>query len=97
MDLIKVKEQISKNRELLRNDYKVKNIGVFGSFAKSSNTEQSDIDLLVELSEPIGMFRFIELEEYLTKILNRKVDLVTKKGLKNQIKEDILKDTVYVQ
>jgi predicted nucleotidyltransferase len=61
-----------------------------------STTESSDIDLLVTFSKPIGMFAFIETEEYLSKLLGKKVDLVTKKALKTSIKEDILQQLIYV-
>ena len=56
----------------------------------------SDIDILVELERPIDFFLFIELEEFLSKILQSKVDLVIKKALKPQIKEFILKEVEYV-
>ena len=60
-----------------------------------SNTEDSDIDILVELEKPIG-WKFFTLEIYLEKIFDRKIDLVTKNALKEQIKDDILKQVNYV-
>lgn len=74
----------------------MRSIGIFGSYARGDNKETSDIDLLVEFSAPIGMFKFIEMEEFLSKALGKKVDLVTKKALKPIIKDEILKETVYV-
>lgn len=95
IDLIKVKKIINNQRGLLKS-YGVKNIGIFGSVANLTNKQTSDIDILVEFSEPIGFFKFIELEEALGKILGKKVDLVTKKALKSAIKEEILQETIYV-
>jgi len=78
----------------LYNNYSVKEIGLFGSFSDETNSEESDIDLLVELERPIG-WKFFSLELYLEKIFNRKIDLVTKNSLKDQIKENILKQINY--
>ena len=85
-------------RELpkLKEKYTVKKMGVFGSFAKNSNKEGSDIDVLVEFSKPIGIFDFINLEMELEKLLGLKVDLATPKALKPFMKKDVLKETVYV-
>lgn len=95
-DLDQIKKLIAQHLNLLKDKYSVKNLGVFGSVARGESTESSDIDLLVEFSQPIGLFKFVELEDYLGEILGKKVDLVTKKALKNAIKNDILKDVVYV-
>ncbi len=89
---------LSKLRELkptLYNDYAVKKIGLFGSYSDNTFTENSDIDILVELEKPIG-WKFFTLELYLEKIFNRKIDLVTKNSLKKQIKEIILEQVDYV-
>ena len=89
---------LAKLRELkpaLNKDYAVKEIGLFGSFSEESNNENSDIDLLVELERPIG-WKFFSLELYLEKIFDRKIDLVTKNALKNQIKDNVLKQVNYV-
>ena len=88
---------LSKLRELkpvLHQEYAVKEIGLFGSFANDSFHEDSDIDLLVEMERPIG-WKFFSLELYLEKVFSRKVDLVTKSALKDQIKDGILKQVRY--
>ncbi len=81
---------------LLREKYQVKSLGVFGSFARGENTKESDIDILVEFDSPVGFFHFIRLENYLSEILGRKVDLISQKALKPAIKESILKEAIYV-
>lgn len=75
-------------------NYNIKKIGVFGSFARGEAKEGSDIDLLVEFSEPVSLFTFVELKENLENILGCKVDLITEKALKPRIKERILKEVV---
>jgi hypothetical protein len=88
--------KINAENAFIKEKYHVKNIGVFGSVARGEETEKSDVDILVEFEKPIGFFEFIRLENYLSKILGRKVDLVTKKSVKPSIKEEIFKETVYV-
>jgi predicted nucleotidyltransferase len=73
----------------------VKEIGIFGSVARSEQTAASDVDVLVEFSEPVGFFAFLDLEDFLTRIFGKKVDLVTKRALKLAVKDQILKDAVY--
>ena len=84
--LLKLKEL----KPTLYKDFCVKEIGLFGSFSDDSFTEESDIDLIVELKRPIG-WKYFSLELYLEKVFNRKIDLVTKNALKDQLKESILK------
>ncbi len=89
---------LTRLRELkpaLYKDFAVTEIGLFGSFSDNTNTEESDIDILVELEKPIG-WKFFTLELYLEKTFNRKIDLVTKNALKAQIRDSILKQVYYV-
>ena len=87
---------IQNNISFLRSTYNVDTIGVFGSVSRGEDRESSDVDILVEFSKPLGMFKFIELEEYLSKLIGKKVDLVTKKALKPAIREGILQEVFYV-
>jgi len=80
----------------LRKNFNVKSIGLFGSYARSEQKIGSDVDILVEFSKPIGFFKFIELEAYLSKKLGVKVDLVTPDALKPAIKPQIMQEVVYV-
>lgn len=81
----------------LMNEYGVKEMGVFGSVVRGEQKDESDIDVLVEFSKPITLFKYSELQRYLEEKLGKKVDLVSKKGLKAAIKEDILDETVYIK
>jgi predicted nucleotidyltransferase len=92
-----IKTSLEKLKPILKKQYQVETIGVFGSFARGDQTPKSDIDILVEFSEPntIDLFDFIRLEEFLSQKLRTKVDLVTKSALKPMIKDEILKETVY--
>jgi len=91
-------EILTKLKELkpiLQKEYSVKKLGLFGSFSNNTFSEESDIDILVELEKPIG-WRFFSMELFLERIFNRKIDLVTKRAIKDQIKERILKQVNYV-
>lgn len=91
-------EVFEKRREikpLLYRDYSVKQIGLFGSFSNGTFSDDSDVDILVELEKPIG-WKFFSLDLYLEKLFNRKIDLVTKNALKEQIKDQILREVQYV-
>ena len=96
--MITKSEILSKLKELkplLYKDFAVKEIGLFGSFSDDTYTNESDIDILVELERPIG-WKFFTLELYLEEIFKRKIDLVSKKALKQQIKDSILEKVNYV-
>ena len=91
-----INRTIHDHLEDLRKTHGVAEIGVFGSFVRGEQREASDVDILVELSRPIGFVAFMRLEEYLQTILGRKVDLVSKKALKPYIGKHILEEVRYV-
>jgi uncharacterized protein len=81
----KAEDLLSKLQEdlpRLRQEYRVKSLGLFGSYMRGDQKEDSDVDILVEFEEPIGLLRFIGLELQLTELLGTKVDLVMKAALK---------------
>lgn len=97
---MKTKEEILKTLAALKPElqsrYKVKEIGVFGSFVRGEQGEASDVDILVEFEKPIGFFKFLNLEEYLANQLGLKVDLVSKKALKPVIGQHILEEVILI-
>lgn len=96
--MITKSEIVRKLKELkpkLYTDYSVKEIGLFGSYSDNTYTENSDIDLLIELEKPIG-WKFFTLEIYLESIFEKKIDLVTKNALKHQIKDIVLNQVDYI-
>ena len=92
----KLKSTLASHKEELKNKYKVKEIGIFGSYVRNEQNKKSDVDVLVTFYETIDLFSFVELENYLTDILGVKVDLVMKDGIKPRLKERILSEAVYV-
>jgi len=94
--LEEIKKIINEHKSILKEKFKVSSIGVFGSYVRKEEQEKSDIDVLVEFYEVIDLFKFIELENFLSKILGVKVDLVMKETLKPRIRMRILKEAIYI-
>ena len=94
MDNKELKKKLKKLKPILEKNYKVKTIGLFGSFAKNKANEDSDVDILVQFSEDIG-WEFVDLKQFLEENLEREVDLVTVEALKPELKEEILRDVIY--
>lgn len=90
----KIESILKENKPRLREGFKVEKIGIFGSYVHGKQEESSDIDILVEFLEPIG-WEFIDLKEFLERILEHPVDLVTPNALKPLIRDTILKDVIY--
>lgn len=91
-----IKKVIGNYKPIIEKQFKVKEMAIFGSYIRNEQEDKSDIDILVEFYEPIGFFTFIDLEEYLEKILGIKVDLVSKNALKPKIGEYILQEMIPV-
>lgn len=82
---------LAQHKGYLRNTYAVSRLGVFGSYARNEQTDQSDVDILVELDHPIGL-QFVDLADYLERTLGLKVDLVTRNALKPNLSPMILQE-----
>jgi len=84
-------------KNYFRERFGVREIGLFGSFAKGEQTKNSDIDILIEVEKGrMSLISYMKLKLFLEELLGRKVDLVTKKSLKPELKENVLKDAIYV-
>jgi uncharacterized protein len=94
--LEEIKQWLVQNKSLLQERYKVRELGVFGSYVRQEQTETSDVDVLVEFFETPSLLKFVNLENYLSDNLGVKVDLVHKAGLKPRIGERILAEVVYL-
>lgn len=91
-----LKRILARHKMELKQKYHVKEIGIFGSYVRGDQKRKSDIDILVEFEEVPGLFKFIELEDYLTEILGIKTDLVMKDALKPYIGKHILDEVIYL-
>jgi uncharacterized protein len=87
---------IARHKQALFATYKLSEIGIFGSYVRGEQKLRSDLDILVEFDEIPGLLEFIRLENYLSAILDKKVDLVHKKALRPQLRDAILREVQYV-
>jgi len=96
--LEEIKNTLTKQKQELRQKYRIKEIGIFGSYVRGEQKKQSDIDLLVDFEETsnLTLLDFIRLENYLSEILGVKVDLVEKNALKPRIGKRILQEVVNI-
>ena len=90
-----IQDQLRQMKPELTAKYHVSSIGLFGSVVRNDFTSESDIDIVVDFSEPIGI-EFIDLANELELTLNRKVDLVSKAGVKPGYFKAIESEIVYV-
>lgn len=72
--------------------YKPKRIGIFGSYARGENSENSDLDILYQFEEPISLFQKFKIQEKLEDKLKFNIDFVSEKYLHPFLKKNILKD-----
>src|SRR3972149_4731077 len=90
---------LKKELPYLRAIFGVKRIGLFGSLAKGIQREDRDVDLVVEFEKPIGL-KFVELSDYIERVLGKKVDILTPAGIQSirvkKVAEDIKKSIVYI-
>ncbi len=96
--LEEVKKILKEHKAEVSLKYRVKEIGLFGSFVRGEQKKRSDIDILVEFDQRNipGLLKFIEMERYLEKLLRKKVDLVRKGGIRPELRKIILKEVVYI-
>ena len=91
-DIVHFREKLRRQLPLLAIDYRVKSLGLFGSYVRREQHEQSDLDILVEFHEAPSLLKFLELENSLSDMLGVKVDLMMKDALKPRIGQRILEE-----
>jgi len=87
---------LKQQRKELEEHFNVASLSLFGSVARDEASVDSDVDLLVEFSKPVGLFQFIELQQRLEELLDSKVDLGTPRSLKPRIKDQVLREAIRV-
>jgi hypothetical protein len=92
-DILRV---LREERARLANSYAVKTLAVFGSVARHEDRDNSDLDVLVEFDQTPGFFKFLGLEEELSRLTGRTVDLVERRSMKSAIGAIVDKEAVPV-
>ena len=94
-----IKKKITENKAYLREIYGVEEIGLFGSYTRGEQTPESDVYVFVSLNQKkvsVGLFEFCNLERFLENLLNKKVDLVTKRSIRPAFQKYILPTILYI-
>ncbi len=94
--LEEIKQVIRIQKPILIGKYSMKEIGIFGSYVRGEQRDNSDIDILIDFEEYPSLFEFVGIEDELGGYLGMKVDLVMKSGLKPKIGSHILKEVIYI-
>lgn len=90
----KLKRALREQLPFLSEKYHVDSLGLFGSYVRNEQSSGSDLDILVTFHQTPSLLKFVELEDYLTKTLGVKVDLVAKDALRKRIGAHILSEVV---
>lgn len=91
-----IRAAISLHRAELRRAHRIRSISAFGSYARGEQKRGSDLDLLAEFEGTITLLDLIGAEQYLSKILGVKVDLIPKEDIRPELKASILREAVKV-
>jgi len=94
-ELATIKQIIKELKPELEKKFHVSSIGIFGSVVRNDYSENSDVDIIVDFSQPIGI-ELIDLADLLEEKFHKQVDLVSKKGIKPQYFSSIENEIVYV-
>jgi hypothetical protein len=95
LSLNEIKSKLEANKEYFKNKYSVTKIGIFGSYARNEASSNSDIDILVDFGNPIGL-EFVTLAEELEKLLMTRVDLVSIHAVQPKLIPYVNKELIYV-
>jgi len=95
-NLLNIKNKLRTELSMLSEEFSVKTIEVFGSYTKNEQTEKSDIDLLITFTTAPSLLKFIALENYLSDLLQTKVDLVMKNSIKQRLRKNILRESIKI-
>jgi uncharacterized protein len=93
--LAKIKMELERIKPELAQRFHVQSIGLFGSVVRDDFSAESDIDIIVDFSRPVGI-EFIDLANYMEKQLQKKIDLVSRNGVKDKYFKAIEEEIVYV-
>ena len=95
-NLEEIREKLRSLQEKIKREYKAEIIGIFGSYAREEQKEESDIDVLVKFHKGATLFELVGLALFLEEVLGVKVDVVPYDAVRPEIKEKVFKEAVYL-
>ena len=94
-ELNSIKQTLTELKPELVEKYHVSSIGLFGSVVRNDFSESSDVDIIVDFDQPIGI-EFVDLADYIEEKIRKQVDLVSRKGIKEKYYQTISEEIIYV-
>lgn len=94
-ELASIQQILIQLKPELKQKFFVNSIGLFGSIVRTDFTDKSDVDIIVDFTKPVGV-EFIDLADYLESKICKKVDLVSKNGVKQKYFQQIESEIIYV-
>ena len=94
--LKQIQNILASSKAELRKKYNAKELGIFGSYARGNQRKTSDVDILVKFNTNATLFDFVGLGNYLEEKLKIKVDVVSERGIRPELKSSIVRDVVRV-
>ncbi|NCS04226.1 MAG: nucleotidyltransferase family protein [Microcystis aeruginosa G13-07] len=95
-NLEEIKEILGQVKSLVKEKYYVSELGIFGDYVKGEVQENSEVNILIDYTEPPRLLDLVDLEYYLSDLLKVKADVIIKNGLKGRRRERILSEVIYV-
>lgn len=95
-DLNEIREIIKQHRNILADKYGIAIVSIFGSYVRGEQEQRSDIDLLADILRPISLLEMVGAEIYLSEVLGIKVDLIPKRSVREELRDNILKEAVSI-
>jgi uncharacterized protein len=96
LGLGEIKDLVRAHAQTLKDKFGIRVVGIFGSYTRGSQKKKNDIDLLAEIDSPISLLELVGAEIYLSEVLLKKVDLVAKDDLREELKGIILSEIEYL-
>lgn len=94
--LKQIQNILASSKSELRKKFHVRELGIFGSYARGHEKKSSDLDILVKFNANASLFDFIGLGNYLEEKLKIKVDVVSERGIRPELKNSIVKDVIMI-
>ncbi|PSB27057.1 nucleotidyltransferase family protein [Stenomitos frigidus] len=94
--LDEIKQILLDRKSWLFETYQITELGIFGSYARGQQTQESDVDVLIDYEQAPTLFELVNLRDFLADLIGLPVDVVTKNGLKPRIRDRVLSEVIYL-
>lgn len=96
MNIVEIRKRLENVKEFVRFKYKAEIIGLFGSYVRGEQNDDSDIDILVKFNEDATLLDFMGLSNFLEEKLGIRVDIVSHDAIRSEIRDRIMDEVIYI-